>query len=122
MRALVPAMNRHTVERVIFLSALGVGTSRAHAPLMFRTVFATAFRQIGKDKAAGEDYLHASDLDWTLVYPPALNNGPLTDSYRAGETLKLSGFAKISRADIAHFMLSQLTSSTYSRKMAIVGA
>jgi putative NADH-flavin reductase len=78
-------------------------------------------RQVGKDKAAAEELVMATDIDWTLVYPPSLTDGTRTDTYRSGETLELKGLPKISRGDVAEFMLSQLEQATYSRKIAIVG-
>jgi putative NADH-flavin reductase len=77
-------------------------------------------RQVGQDKAGAEDRLRSSGLDWTFVYPPSLTDGPRTDAYRHGEALELQGVPKISRADVAAFMLAQLTDSTYRRKPAIV--
>src|SRR5213082_3586408 len=108
LRALVPAMQKHGVRRLIWLSALGVGQTRVQAPGMLRIPFSTILRRIGRDKAAGEEYLRSTDLDWTLVYPPALTNGPRTCSYRSGETVDVNGLPRISRADVAEFMLAQL--------------
>jgi putative NADH-flavin reductase len=122
MRALVPSMKRRGVNRVVVESALGVGQSAEHAPRAMRIAFATMLRQVGKDKAKAEKYLRASDLDWTIVYPPSLTNGPGTGDYRRGEALQLKGVPKISRADVAHFMLSQLDDASYSRRMAIVSS
>ena len=121
MRALVPSMKRRGVERVIVESALGVGPSADHAPPAVRLALATVLRQVGKDKAEAEEYLRASGLDWTIVYPPSLTNGPATGAFRSGEALQLRGMPKISRANVAQFMLSQLNDTTYSRRMAIVG-
>lgn len=120
MRALVPAMQRHGVERLIIESALGVGPSAAHAPPRFRLAFATVLRQVGKDKAAAENYVRSSGVDWTIVYPPKLTSGPATDTYRHGESPELSGLPRISRADVAHFMLHQLNEPTYSRRAAVI--
>jgi len=122
MRALVASMERRGVNRVVVESALGVGQSAQQAPPAIRLAFATVLRQVGKDKAAAEDYLRATELDWTVVYPPSLTNGPATGDYRQGEALQLKGVPKVSRADVAHFMLSQLADATYSRKMAIVSS
>jgi len=120
LRALVPAMHEHGVRRVIWLSALGVGQTRVQAPAMLRIPFSTILRRIGRDKAAGEEYLRSTDLDWTLVYPPALTNGPRTSSYRSGETVDVNGLPRISRADVAEFMLAQLDEGAYIRRNAIV--
>ena len=120
MRALVPSMKGRGVDRVIVESALGVGPSATHAPPAVRLAFATLLRQVGKDKATAEEYLRAIGLDWTIVYPPSLTNGPASGHYRSGAALQLRGVPKISRASVAHFMLSQLNDTTYSRGMAIV--
>src|SRR5947209_13137065 len=120
LHALVPAMQKHGVRRLIWLSALGVGPTRAQAPAMLRVPFSTVLRRIGRDKTAGEEYLRSTDLDWTLVYPPALTNGPRTGGYRSGETVNVKGLPRISRADVAEFMLAQLDDAAYIRMNAIV--
>jgi len=72
------------------------------------------------DKAAGEALIRRSYLDWTLVQPSQLTNGPLTQKYRAGERLALRGMPKISRADVAHFILSHLDDGAYVRKVVSI--
>jgi putative NADH-flavin reductase len=121
MQAIVSAMERNGVRRLIFMSALGVGESAPDAPAVFRVVMRTALRQIAKDKAAAENELRRSNLDWTLVYPPSLTMGPRTRGYRAGSHLRLKATAKISRADVADFMLRQVEDTTFSRTQAIIG-
>lgn len=119
-RILLPAMKRRGVNRLVLLSALGAGASAAHAPLLLRIAFQTLLRQVGKDKAAAEELLGATEIDWTVVYPPSLTDGTRTGTYRSGEALELKGLPKISRGDVAEFMLSQVDQTTYSRKIAIV--
>jgi putative NADH-flavin reductase len=65
-------------------------------------------KDLMRDKRAGEDLLRATDLDWTLVYPTRLTNGPRTGRYRSGEVLRLRGFPTISRADVADLILKLL--------------
>jgi putative NADH-flavin reductase len=120
LRAIVPAMQKHGVRRLIWLSALGVGQTREQAPAFLRIPFNTLLRRIGRDKAAGEEYLRSTDLEWTLVYPPALTNGPRTGRYRSGVMLDVKGAPTISRTDVAEFMLAQLDDAAYIRKNAIV--
>ncbi len=80
---------------------------------------------------AGEAYARAvgsetrlvirrSDLDWTLVQPSQLTDGPLTRRYRAGEHLPMSGIPTISRADAAHFMLDQVHNPAYVRRVVLL--
>ena len=120
MEAIVPAMEGSGVRRLIFMSALGVGDSSREAPAVLRIVMGTALRRIAKDKAAGEEQLRESNLDWTLVYPPSLTNGPRTGDYRVGEDLRVKATGKISRADVADFMLGQVKDATYVRTHAII--
>jgi len=120
MRAIVPAMEHQGVRRVIVVSAFGVGESYHYAPLIPRIMFRLLLGDIFADKKAGEDYVRQSRLDWTLVYPVLLTNGPRTGKYRVGERLDLNGVPKISRADVADFILTQLRDATYLRRIALI--
>ena len=120
MRVLVPAMERAGVRRLIVMSALGVGSTRSSAPALPRLMYTLLLRSIFADKAAGEAIVTASGLDWTIVYPPLLTNGPVTGRYVADQAPRLSGFPKISRADVAHFMVRSLAPGEWSRKRVVV--
>jgi putative NADH-flavin reductase len=118
--AVVPAMQAQGVKRIIYLSSFGVGNTYEQASLVQRVFFRTLLRQIFADKAKGDAMLRASALDWTLVYPTLLTNGSRTGSYRVGERLSMRGMAKISRADVAAFMLAQLSSDEWLRRISVV--
>ena len=118
--AIVKAMKTAGVRRLIFTSAFGVSPAHTGIPFFPRLFMGTLLRNIYADKRAGESALFASDLDWTLVYPSMLNDGPKTGKYRVGEQLELSGFPKISRADVADFILNQVASRVYVRKGVII--
>jgi putative NADH-flavin reductase len=60
--------------------------------------------------------LSASNLDWTMVMPPMLTNGPPHHTYRVdGEALPPNG-SRISRADVADFMMQQIGSPQWIKK------
>ena len=120
LAAIVPAAEKHEVRRLILISAFGVGDSSRNAPLVPRLLFRLLLGDIYRDKKAGEDIVKASDLDWTIVHPVMLTTGPKTETYRSGECLSLTGIPKISRADVAHFALAQLTDKTFLRKTAVI--
>lgn len=119
--AILAAMQTHAVRRLIFTSAIGVGDTIRYAPLFSRIVIRLLLSDIYADKAAGEELIQRSSLDWTIVQPAQLTNGPLTRKYRVGERLELRGIPKIARADVAHFILSQLDDTAYVRKIALLG-
>lgn len=120
--AIVSAMERNGVKRLIFMSAFGVGETRSDVPLLPRLFASTLLRDIYADKAVGDAILSRSNLDWTIVYPAGLTDKPKTGRYRAGEHIPLSGFPTVSRADVADFMLRQVTSPTYLCKRVLIAS
>src|SRR5688572_23052747 len=120
--AIVAAMRQHGVRRLIFLSAFGVGATWRDTPLLPRLFITTLLRDIYRDKQAGEEAILTSDLDWTIVYPVGLTNGPRTGRYRVGERLSLRGFPHISRADVADFLLRQVEDRSYIRKGVLIAS
>ncbi|SHN01948.1 NAD(P)-dependent oxidoreductase [Actinacidiphila paucisporea] len=116
---IVRAMEEAEVGRLVWLSGLGVGDTMAQVPALPRL----AYRVLGRvyaDKAAGEQLLRRSSLDWTLVYPVMLTNGARTGRYRHGERLELRGVPTVSRADVADFVLGRVTAGDYLRKIAVI--
>jgi putative NADH-flavin reductase len=79
-------------------------------------------RDIYADKEVGEKHILRSDVDWTIVYPVTLTNGPRTGHYRVGEHLELRGFPRVSRADVAHFLISQMSDTKYLRKGVLISS
>lgn len=120
LQSIVSAMERNGVRRLIVVSAFGVGDSRRDVPLVPRIMHRLLLGDIFADKKAAEDDLRRSSVDWIVAYPVLLTDGPLTGRYRVGERLELSGMPKISRADVAHFVLSQLEARDYVRKVAVL--
>jgi uncharacterized protein YbjT (DUF2867 family) len=82
-------------------------------PLLLRHVFA--------DKERQEQILRSSSLDWTIVQPAALTNGPRTGAYRVGPRACAGRlFPRISRADVAHFMREELTRRAHVRQTVTI--
>jgi len=117
-RNIIDAMERHGVRRLVCLSTLGAGDSRALLNFFWkRIMFGLLLRDAFADHESQEALIGQSDLDWIIVRPAAFTGGPATGAYRHGfpatePNLKL----KIPRADVADFMLRQLTDDTYLRR------
>lgn len=111
----IAAMKRHGVRRLICQTTLGAGDSRPALNFFWkRIMFGLLLKDAYADHQAQEALIEQSGLDWTIVRPSAFTDGPLTDAYKHGfpptePNLKL----KISRADVASFMLRQLTGNGY---------
>jgi putative NADH-flavin reductase len=118
---IVPAMERAGVTRLIVMSAFGVGDTARDASLAQRMLYSTVLSAVFADKARGERTVRASTLDWTVVYPTVLTDGPRTREYRVGERLEvMHGLPTISRADVAHFMLAQLADRSWLKRGVVI--
>lgn len=114
------AMQASGVRRLVFTSALGVGDTFQDSPLLAKLFFTTLLRGIYADKLIGDDFIRHGGLDWTIVQPAQLNDGPLTRKYRSGEHPPMSGMPAISRADTAHFILDRINDQATFAKTLIV--
>ena len=114
-RNIVRAMEKGGVRRLVCQSSMGVGDSRANLGFLTKYVIVPVFlRHAFADHERQETVVKASALDWTIVRPPHLKDGPHTGTYRHGFPATDTGIqGKISRADVADFMLKQLTDNTY---------
>jgi len=112
---IIGAMRRHGVRRLVVETALGVGDAWWQMGLYY-TLFVRIFilPLYFHDKKRQEALVRASGLDWTLVRPGALNNGPRRGVYRQGPRVgHWLWTVRISRADVAAFMLDQVTDRRY---------
>ena len=116
-RNLVEAMRRHGVRRFVCETALGISDAwwqmGLYYSLFVRPIILPLYFW---DKTRQEAIIRASDLDWTIVRPGALTNGPKRGRYRHGPQVgHWLWTVRISRADVAAFMLDQVTDSRYVR-------
>ena len=114
---IIRAMEEHGVRRLIYLSFVGVRDSRAAVGFLLRYVAPIPLRHEIADHEAKEALVKASHLDWTIVRPPKLTNGPLTGRYRSGENISSwKPMPLLSRADLTDFMLNELANPMYVRR------
>lgn len=108
-------MQKAGVTRLICVSALGVGESRDLLPWHYRFVIIPLFmRRLYNDHTLQEHHITESGLDWTIVRPGVLSDGPRTGRYRIGFTREDRPSApKVSRADVADFMVKELTANAH---------
>lgn len=120
-RALVGVMATQNVRRLICITGLGAGDSRGHGGFFFDRVFLPLMlRKVYDDKNRQEDVIRASALDWTIVRPTILNDKPAHGSVRALTDLSSVHGGSISRADVADFVVQQLTTNTWLRKAPLI--
>jgi putative NADH-flavin reductase len=134
-KVVIQAMQAAGVRRIIVVSAAPIGTvpspGRPHPPrhdpgdgfivrYLADPIVKRALREHYADLARMEDVLRDSDLDWTAVRPPRLTSKPVTGRYRTalGQNIRRGLF--VSRADVAHYMLSIMDQAeTFRRTVGI---
>ena len=120
-RAFLPAMTRSGVRRLICVSALGVGDSRGHGGFVFDRLFQPLLlSQAYKDKVRQEAAIRASSLDWVIVRPGRLTDDPAQGHARAVVNLAGVHGGKIARADVARFVVDQLTTDTWLKRTPVL--
>lgn len=112
---IVNAMQRRSIKRLIVVSSLGVGDSKNQVPFFFKVLAATVLRKTMKEKEAQEALVRTSDLDWTIVRPGGLTDGPRTGAYRFGLDASLTA-GRVARADVADFILRELERNEFVRE------
>ena len=117
-RHIIRAMESAGVNRLVCQTTLGAGDSRGNLNFFWKYfMFGLLLKDAYEDHQVQESYVKKSRLDWTIVRPGAFTDGPLTGSYRHGfpagdRTTRL----KISRADVADFMLRQVADDAYLKQ------
>jgi putative NADH-flavin reductase len=117
-RNIIEAMKKNGVRRLIVETSLDVGDSRGELGWAFTWIFRPLLlRNIFADKEVQERIIQDSGLDWVIVRPAYLTNGPQTGKYKVWMGRRpMATTGRISRVDVADFMLKQLTNDTYLRK------
>lgn len=113
-RNIVRAMEAHNVARLVCETSLGLGDSAGRMGLYY-TLFTipVILPLYFWDKTTQERAIATSRLEWVIVRPGALKDGEKRGGYRHGPVGGFIGTVGISRADVADFMLNQLTADTY---------
>lgn len=120
---LIEAMKRHGVQRLVCVTGIGAGDSKGHGGFFYdRVLFPLLLAGVYADKDVQEARVRASNLDWTIVRPGFLTNGPLTRNYRVCTALEGVTAGRISRADVAHFIVQALESNRYLRQTPLLTA
>ena len=112
-RAINSAMQDQGVRRLIVTSMMGEGDSWARASLFQHLLIPTFLRGARADKAHMEAEVESSNLDWIIARPAVLTDDEATGEIRVYTLETDSKGHHITRADLAHWMVEQLSSDRY---------
>ncbi|GIT92345.1 NADH-flavin reductase [Jannaschia pagri] len=105
---LLPQMKTAGVSRLLVVTGFGAGRSRAAMSSLERIGHRAILGKPYEDKDRQEDQIEASDTDWTLVRPVILTNGAKTGKYRVLRDPSQWRNGLISRADVAHYLVTAI--------------
>jgi putative NADH-flavin reductase len=119
---IVQAMQEAGIRRIVALGSAGARPdSLANQPAWRRwfvqkIVYTLFLKWPVHEQIVQYETLSRSSLDWTMVMPAMLTNGPARGVYRIdGQALPANG-SQIARADVANFMMQQVTSPQWVRR------
>ena len=115
---IMQAMQEAGIRRFVCLTTLGMGDSRPALPWLYKYILVPLLlREAFADSERQEARIRRSQLDWTIARPGTLTDGPRTGQYQQGFLPTVKGLKmKISRADVADFMLRQLADASQLTK------
>lgn len=111
--SLTQAMRKAQVERTVVISTAFLFKD-ALIPYLFGRLF---FPRVVVDASAMEQVLRDSGLDWTIVRPPELTDGPFTGRYRVREGHLPRLGIRISRANVGDFFIKAAQDPAFKRKL-----
>jgi putative NADH-flavin reductase len=119
-RVLVTAMEGAQVKRLICVTGFGAGDSRGRGGFLYSAVFHLLLGRVYDDKDVQEWIVRRSKLDWVIVRPVILTDGPKTNAYRAVIDPRDWTWGFISRADVADFLVKQIDDGAFLHETPVL--
>lgn len=120
-RNVLAAIQKTPQIKLITVTGIGAGDSRGHGGFIYdKLIQPLLLKTIYEDKDREEAIIKASSANWMIVRPGMLTNGAHTGQYRVLTELNGITAGKISRADVADFILKQLAHPTHFKKTPLV--
>jgi putative NADH-flavin reductase len=119
---IVAAMEKHGVKRLVVVSVAGIAVPRDQRGFnLIAALLKLLLKDVFRDREQQLEILEGSSLEWIAVRVPRLTNDPSTGSVKAffGNP---SSRRKLSRADLADFMLRQLAEDQWLRQAPILSS
>lgn len=124
---IIDAMNRYGLNRLVSLTGAGVRDAQNDKPgfvdnaivFVMKNLAGAGARNALYDGINHADLIRRTNLNWTIVRGPRLNDDPAKGSYQVGYVGTVPGI-NLTRADLADFILKEFEQGTYIRQMPLV--
>ena len=107
-KILIPIMERKGIRRLIAVTGFGAGVSESAINCFQKVPFNIIFGHAYSDKSIQEEHIKKSGLDWTIVRPGILINGPIKPGYKVRYNQEEWRNGIVSRAAVADYILRVL--------------
>ena len=115
------AMQQSTIDRLITVSAIGVGDSDGHGGFFFdRLLKPFVLNSDIEDKGRQEKIVKNSKVNWTIVRPGFLTDKSISERYYVMDKLDGVEAGEISRSDVAHFIVACFEDNLYRRQTVLL--
>jgi putative NADH-flavin reductase len=119
---ILASMQAHGVKRLVVSAGAGVGDPNDEPKLINKFInimLKLVSRHVYDDMVRAVETVRSSELDWIIVRVPMLTDSPATGDIKVGWVGKGTG-PRLSRADMAAFMLAQVDDMTHVRKAPVI--
>jgi len=116
MHHIIAAMQKYHVSRIVGIGGMGILQASEDKMIFEGTDFPKEYLPVSQDHHAAWQALLRSGLDFTFICPPNILDGPFTGKYIVQETYPPDGKFLIDTADLAHFMVKELSEKKFSGK------
>ena len=105
-RIIIDTMEQSGPQRLVCMSMMGIGEGQAQSGLFGKLIMPMLKKKLA-DRYVQEDMVKASSLEWVLVRPARITDGPPTGKVKGSPEQKGGLTSKVSNGDVAAFVLSQ---------------
>ncbi|MEY4538894.1 MAG: hypothetical protein RLZZ306_651 [Bacteroidota bacterium] len=120
---IIKAMKKHKISKIVSLSGGGLPYPEKDEPKfmdkVIRTIMSIAVPKVLNDAIKHGELLRNSGLKWSIVRGPRLTNDPKVGKYRVG-WVGVNASTKVSRADLADFIVTQIEDDSFAYQMPFI--
>lgn len=121
MKNIIAAIPKGQSPKIISVTGIGAGDSRGHGSFFYDNIFwPLALKTVYEDKDRQEQLLIESDSNWTIVRPGFLIDGAAEIRYSIVKNMEGVTSGKISRADVAHFIVAAFEQNLYVKETVLL--